>query len=268
MSSKKIYYINSANRIEGSGSDFSYCLSIPIHSNFTYCSVIQASIPKSYYLVQENQNTFTLDENGTEYTITMPIGNYNRSSFIIKLQSLLNDIGSWTYVVTAPDTSNGDPETGKLTYSVSGNGGVQPKFIFTLYLYETMGFNKNSTVSFVGNSLTSSNVINLQKESTLFIHSDLANNDTDNILQDVYTEDSSDYGRIIYRNTDLEKNSKQITTLDNVYRFYLTDENGLSINLNGLSWQMTIILYDDSQKRTNDMIQQYIKYKVVKDGNK
>jgi uncharacterized protein YcfL len=132
-----------------------------------------------------------------------------------------------------------------------------------------LGFDKNSSNSFVANVLTSDNVINLQKESTLYIHSDLVNNDDDNVLQDIFTSNSSDYGRITYVNPDIRLNSKRITTIDNVYRFYLTDENGLDINLNGLNWQMTLVLFNEVKKvassdstRTNEMIRNYIKFKV------
>jgi hypothetical protein len=114
---KKVYYINSTNKINGTHSNFLYKVSIPPNASFTHCSLIQASIPKSYYLVQETQNTFTLDENGTTYTITIPVGNYTRASFVTQLSTQLNATGDWTYVVSVPDTNGGDPETGLITFT-------------------------------------------------------------------------------------------------------------------------------------------------------
>lgn len=259
---KQLYYINSLNRQSGTNSNFQYKIQLPSDANFTHCSVIQASIPKSYYLVQDGQNTFTLKENTNEFTITIPIGNYSRTSFVSKLATLLNASGAFTYTVTVPNPNNGEPETGKITYSVSGNSGVQPQFIFTTYVYEILGFDINSTNTFVGDTITSTNVINLQKENTIFIHSDMVTNQDDNILQDIFTSNTSDYGNIIYNNHDLNLNSKKISTLDNTYHFYLTDENGQEINLNGRNFQMTLLLYklDD----TNELIKRYIKYKVTK----
>ncbi len=260
MLNKKIFYINSESRDEGTDSDFLFSLPV-FGDDYTHCSLLQCSIPKSYYLIQDNFNTFTLDENGTEFTITIPKGNYSRTSFQTQIQTQLNAVGAYTYTVSVPDTTAGNPETGKFTFTVSGNGGIQPIFTFTSFLYEPMGFEAKSSNAFVGDSLESVNVINLQKENTLFIHSDLCTNGDDNVLQEIYTNNTSDYGNIIFLNSNVQESSKRITTIDNVYRFYLTDENGQAIDLNGRNWVMSLMLYKPNNKM-EEMVKKYIQWKV------
>ena len=117
---------------------------------------------KSYYLVQSGQNTFTLVEGTSNAIITIPVGNYSRSSFQIQLQSLLNSSSphSWTYAISIPNTLiTGD--TGLYTYTVTGNSS-QPQFIIGSYLYEQLGFNANTTYMFSSGTLTSVNVVKFQ----------------------------------------------------------------------------------------------------------
>ena len=71
------------------------------------------------------------------------------------------------------------------TWTVSNNSGVQPRFIFTDYLYEQFGFEPNSSYVFTANTLTSINVVKFQLEDSVFIHSDIATNGSDNVLQEI-----------------------------------------------------------------------------------
>ena len=101
-------------------------------------------------------------------------------------------------------------------------------------MFEIMGFDIGSTNVFIGDSLKSSTVINLQKENSVFIHSDLCSNGTDNILQDIYASDISDFGNVIFQNTEVEASSKKLTTNNNnIAHFHLTNEDGNAIDLNG-----------------------------------
>src|SRR5690606_31114244 len=107
--------------------------------------------------------------------IVVPVGNYTRKSFASTIQSLLttNSPNGYTYTVTYP-TSSTVPDTRKYTYTVSNNGGVQPIFTFVTSndLWDHMGFASGSTNTFVANTLSSTQVINLQKENTIYLHPD------------------------------------------------------------------------------------------------
>jgi hypothetical protein len=148
ITNKRLFYIDSHNRINGTHSDFLYQLDYK-DEDYDYCVVLQASIPKSYYLVQSGQNFFTLEENGMPVNITIPIGNYSRMSFQTCLQSLLNSSSPnhWTYSISITNSlTTGD--TGLFTYNVTGNGGVQPEFVIGNYLYEQLGFNPDTNYTF------------------------------------------------------------------------------------------------------------------------
>jgi len=264
VSDSKLFYINSRNRVSGSDSDFLYQIQMPPDSKFNQCCVLQACIPKSYYLIKESES-FTLTEDGKSINITLPVGNYTRKSLSSVLQSLLtlNSPNGYTYAVTYPNLST-IPDTGKYTFLVTGNSGVQPIFTFstTNDLWDHMGFVSGSTNNFVGSSLTSTNVINLQKESTLYIHSDMVNNGDDNILQEVFSVQNSDYSSIVFQQQSVEGYSKSITTnTNNVYRFYLLDEDGNAIDLNGQNFVFTLLMY--RKNNVYDVIKQFLKLKTI-----
>src|SRR5690625_6031779 len=116
LRTKKLYYINSRNRVNGSNENFTYKIELPTPNHFDHVCVMQAVIPKSYYLVQEGQNTFTVTiyvkvsgvvHPGAPHVITVPPGNYTRRTFQNVLQSLLNTIGSAIdFTITFPEKQN------------------------------------------------------------------------------------------------------------------------------------------------------------------
>ena len=48
---------------------------MPPHSEFNYVSVLAASIPKSYYMIESGYNTFILQDNQSQVNITLQAGN-------------------------------------------------------------------------------------------------------------------------------------------------------------------------------------------------
>ena len=130
--------------------------------------MVSANIPKTYYAIATPKNTFILVENSTQITITVTPGTYNRNAFAYYLASLLTlcSLNNWTYTVNIPNTNTG-PETGYYYFAVTGNGASQPAFIFeNIGINQQLGFNSNSTNTFVGNVLTSVNVTNLTAETS------------------------------------------------------------------------------------------------------
>lgn len=261
---KKIYYINSRNRVSGNDNDFIAILDMK-QFDPTHCVVLQANIPKSYYMIQDGLNTFTLTEEDVNVaTITIPAGNYTRTNFRTALTALLND-GSpngYTYVVTTPTTSVGG-DTGKYTFTCVGNT-LQPKFTLsaTGNIYETMGFEPGE-ISFVGGSLESTNVIKLAREDTIVIHSDMVGGFANNVLQEVYTIDNTDFTNIVYENHAPHLYEKKMDNSNhNTYRFYLMNEDGVPVDLNGLNWSMTIACY--KKDHTNAFIRGFMKWRMAK----
>jgi len=264
IANQTIFYINSKNRVSGTDSDFLYQIDITKENKYNKVCALQVSIPKSYYLIQNGEH-FILEEGKVQVNIQVTPGNYTRKSFAATIQSFLNSLSpnGWIYAITYQNSST-QYDDGKYTFTVSGNSS-QPSFIFDSdhNLYENMGFDIGSTNTFVADTLKSTNVINLQKESTLYLHSDMVNNGNDNVLQEVFASDSSDYSTIVFQQKDVEAYSKDtITNKNNVYRFYLTDENDFPINLNGLNLNVTIVLYE--KNNIYEMIKQFLKLQILK----
>ena len=246
---KRIFYVNSRNRLTGTDSDFSYKLDM-IDLKSDRVVLLACNIPKSYYLIQDGENTFTLQEGVSTATITITPANYSRTQLKNVLQTALNTSSptSYTYAISVPLTTIG--ETGLYTFSVSGNGGVQPSFIFTdNNIFEVLGFDINSTNNFSADALVSTNVIKLQKEDTIFIHSDICTNGDDNILQEIYATSSSTFGNIVYHTPDSNAYSKILTSNNNnIFHFWLSNEDNEAINLNGQNWSFTLMVFKEDDR--------------------
>ena len=267
IETKKTFYINSHYRLTGKSSNFTYYIPILPTDDFDHVSLLQATIPKSFYTVRINLNTFTLQEGTQQVTITVPIGNYSRRSLQATVQSLLNAASpnGITYQISWPDTSSAS--TGKYTFTCSNVGGIQPVFIFQTNMYKQLGFDSGSTNSFVNFSLTSTNVINLQPDPLLYLHSDVCSNSNanDNILQEIYVAaGSADFSNIHWENYDLEAYSKKLVTKNKqIYSFQILDGDGIEVDLHGVDISLTLVFY--KKNPYFDMMKNYIKYILHKE---
>ena len=229
------------------------------------CAVLQAVIPKSYYAVQDGYNTFTLDESGTPATVTIPIGNYNRISLKNVVTGLLNSASpnGWTYTISI-DSSNVSEDTGKYTFT-SSSAGSSIQFDPLNNVHSLLGFRSGSLNTFVGVGpyiLVSDYVCKLYKDDVIYIHSDLVD-DHKQILQEVYSSDQPGYSNVSFHNYAIKEYSKTIRNSNTSYRFWLS--NGRErLNLNGLPWRMTIVLYWEDN--TNELFRDYMKIGLLKNG--
>lgn len=248
IANSRILHINSANRTGGTNSSFTYSFNLATDEEYDRCCVLQASVPISYYLVQDGYNTFTLQEGVSTATITVPAGNYNSRSFMTVVSGLLNTASpnGFTYAMTMNNTFS-NVDDGKIYYSVSGNAGVQPDFILAENCYEQLGFNANSSVSFSSDSLISTNVINFIPEQTLYLFSSLvktSKNNSNGILQELVASNDVPYSCITYKAVDVEAYSKEISnSKTNSFTLLLQNENGQNIDLNGRNMILSILLY-------------------------
>ena len=268
-----IFIVDSSQALTGTAGNFTYILNFPKNKEYTHVCLLQAILPKSYYLVTAPFNTMTLSEPGmSPVTVTITPGNYNAISWttLIAAQLTAASPHGWTYTITFPKSIS-QIDTGLFTYTVAGNGGVQPSFISaantTSTVYEQFGFSASSTNTFVGNNLISSNVIKFQLEDTLFIHSDLSyNNDQStfsDVLQEIYSSSTPTFTNIIYQNSGaVEAYSKiLLNNKNNVYHFSVTDEHGLPINFNGLNCVFTILLY--KKENLANVVKKYLQRSVL-----
>jgi hypothetical protein len=268
IANHRIYYLDSHNRVSGTHSNFTIKVEIPTTEQFDRVVVLSAVIPRSYYLVQSPYNTFTLRENSIDTTITIAEGNYSYSMFKTYLINLLNSSSSqsWTYNILTPTTTQ--PQTGKYTFSVTGNGLLQPTFIFpsTTKIFEQLGFDNDSTNTFIANTLTSTNVVRFLLEDTLYIHSNITSGLNDDILQEIFTSGTSDFSSIKFQNfSPIEYSKPMLPSKNNSYRFTLTDEDAREINLNGLNIVITLLVYKNEDYF--GMQKDFIKYQLLQKNN-
>jgi len=233
------YYINSENRISGSSSDFIYRLVIPEGGYFDSVCVLSVSIPLSFYLIRSPYNTMILQEGMTSALITVPEGNYSARSFITDFTLLLNAASpnGWIYSMSL------DSKLAKYNYSVTGNSGIQPKFILSNHLGDQTGFNLDSTNTFVDDTLISDNVLNFVSTNCLYLHSNMVADKT-SILQEVFSNNTVPFSFITWSCPDVDLYSKLlVSNKDNSFSFTLTDEHGSVIDLNGQNIQFTLLLF-------------------------
>src|SRR5665647_1604695 len=158
---------------------------IPTHEVFTHVCVVDASIQKSYHLVQAGYNTFTILENAVPRTITLTPACYSATVFATEMKARLNTgaPAGWIYDMKKPSAAM--PSTGKWTYTVTGNA-TQPSIVTTSNVYEQLGFNANSTYPFVAGTWVSTNVMKMQSEDALYIHSDIVTDGGRHTAGDIY----------------------------------------------------------------------------------
>lgn len=251
------FTINSSQRIEGSDNRFSYKIEIPKDRKYDRVCLLNAIIPKSYYLIQENDNSFILQENNVDINIQMPPGNYNRRSFQIVVQNLLNNksLNGWTYEISYP-SSYDQPDDGiyHFTVNMKNTQGTSAIIMTQDAIHEQFGFHPDSINMFVDNKLKSSHVVKFNSEDCLYLHSDICSNHSNDsnasdILQVIFAGSSGNFSNINYNCSDVQAFSKPLSTSQsNVYKFNISNEDGHPINLNGLNIVLTILVFknDDS----------------------
>lgn len=275
------FTIDSKDRITGTDASFTYRLEIFEPEKITHVVLTQASIPRSFYNVQSTFNSFqlySLDLPGPSNTVTLSLtpANYTRTTLRKVLQTTLNDAANtyglgYTFAITVDASTIGD--RGKYIFTLSSTPANLPEIRFDAgpNLHEIMGFDLSANYPFTtdanGTSLTSVNVTNLQSESTLFIRSNICQNDNDNILQSIYTTQTPGFGAIGYLCPDVLAYSRRFSKANsNIYNFEITDEDGVIIEMNGLNIIFDIILYtyDD----TNELLKSFMKSVLLEFGKK
>lgn len=236
-------FISSNNRISGTDGNFQ---SSPIDlgiNNYDSVCVSQASIPRSFYNIPNGYNSFTLKEGLLTASVVIPVASYNRINLQIVLQNRLNasSPNGWLYTVSYPNKAT-QGDTFKYTITVTGNTS-QPQLIFTDGMFRQLGFNSNSTNTFVANTLTSSNCINLAFSNRLYIKSNICNG-TD-VLQEISSYGTYPILGICYfEQAEYDLNTREYNKdSSNSWTFVL--ENGFSeqLDLNGISWSVGLVFY-------------------------
>jgi hypothetical protein len=243
-----IINFNSKDRVSGSNSNFN---SLPVdlgNNTFDTVCVVQASIPKSFYNMPTGYNTFTLRENATSVTVTIPRGSYNR----INLQSVLAGLltaaspNGLTYTVSYPASTVAD--TFHYTFTVN-SAVIAVQFIFAdTSPNRQLGFEIATytfTVGIGSSSLESENSLNLSYILRAFIKTDLVVNATDSILEEILNFGSYPASSVVhYQQYDFDMNSRALSLGNkNSWNFVIQDAFGQEIDLNGIPWAFSVVFY-------------------------
>lgn len=256
---------NSKDRTSGNASSFT---SMPTDiglNTFDSVVLLASSIPKSWYNMPSNYNTFTLTEKSVNTTITITPGNYNKINLATKLATLLTagsvTLGNnWTYTVTYPAPT--EPDDFKYTFNVSGNGAFQPSFTFsTISPERQLGFEQSTTYTFVANALKSVNALNLAYVLRIFLKSNICDIAQDGVLAEFQNVGSFPSQSVIYyQETEIDVNTKVFNkTNSNSWNFSIVDSFDRIIDLNGISFSFTLCFFQRSDThelhRTDLLIQ-------------
>ena len=233
--SKDLVYVNSAYRTQGNSHDFIIDLSQQIKPNNDYDSIclLNFTCPKSYYLIDEQNNGFIVNEGLTQTIINIPSGNYDFITLRATLQTLLQAC-TFTYTVFANQIS------GKYEFTVSNNTS-QPEFQFiTDSPHKVLGFEVGN-YTFSANSLIGPNIVNFQRTNTLELCSDIVKK---SIFASII-QNSPDFSNITYTEFNASLASQELIKNNiNAVRFYLLDGNtGKPLLLNGLNFSFTFCIY-------------------------
>lgn len=251
-------YINSKYRLNPAtetSSDFTYEIKLE-NKNYNHFCVQSISIPKSYYCFHQPHTQFQLREDNVNYTITLAQGNYSFQLLKTELQNLLNEAtsSSYTYVMSIPNSS--EVQTGRLTFTISGNSGVQPSLIFpNTDLAQILGF-LPGTYTFSGDQLTSPNIVQLQKNENLLLCSSLIKGSLSSkpVICQIYMGDVPDFSIKNWYCPDIQGYSRPLSHHAGVYKFQILDRDGEVINLNGINIGLNILFFE--KDNTSELLKQ------------
>lgn len=265
---KQIYYLSSENQLNENTNFFTANIQVPTDNRFNRITVMQVSIPISYWLIESGLNTFILVEGPLQRTITIPAGNYNQQSFTSVVAALLtsNSPHGLTYTITFEDAFV-TQQTGLYTFTANSIA-FAISFVFnsTNSINEQFGFDVGATAVFTpgatNSTLRSENVCQFVPENTVFIHSPLCGDENGDILQEVYNQSNPPFGYISWLNPAPLAYSKILKNnrVRNVSLSF-SNERNLPIYFNGCNVTITLMLYRDNWDFYN-MIANYIHFKL------
>lgn len=280
----EVIIINSANRLNGNGSNFNIDINYEEDEGYDRCSLIRIAIPKSYYLIDADllENTFTLQINAWTTTITLANGVISRNDFRLILEEYLNDAldvagcpvtdvnalwrvtnaGAYDLTTTSYTTEllllDEHFDDGLYLYSLHATDvGLTVSFILgsTEFPAKIMGVLPSTTISFTEATTggthhyygKSSLPVNFEKYDVMYLRSNIIGEKYNLNLIEIFTSGSDYFGSIIFENTGIRANSRKFNNHIKNASFSLVDKNENNIDLNGSDIVFSVLLYRDQR---------------------
>lgn len=267
------FLIDSKDRTSGTNSNFHINVKLKKDNSYNMISLVHAGVPKSYYNIDSQNNTFTLTENGSSTTVTLTPGDYTSSTFPAHLEyqldaaSLVIDASNpWTYSATFDSTTHKLTITSTehasrtmTTNSITFSGFNNP--------FLCCGFHQDSINSFTVNTGTGTLVSDypccFERTKYITIKSNIAHNEGNDhhdsaILARIPVPQTSFNSVITYDVPELIDSSRRLANnRSNSYSFALCDDFDRELNLNHRSWFLTLFVYEYNEvpKKQNEEIE-------------
>ena len=209
---------------------------------YTSVALLSAEIPCSFYNININNQVLKYTVNSVGYTLTVPEGNYNATSFITAFLAQFN-AGGHAHTISMAFNKL----TGKITTTKVG-GAFSIIYLSTgSTICEVLGL--LSTVNYtITTTLSHPYMLNLLGVKKLKIMSpsfsmdshDSAGQTSGTLLQTIPVTMPS-YSLITYQNTSTVMNRLKNKTINEI-EIQIRDENNNLIDFNNVYWDMSIVL--------------------------
>lgn len=136
--------------------------------NVAAVKILEATIPFTYYVIHSSNDTFTLNESGNSYTITIPDGSYTSSELVNELKTQLDaaaaaGVFTVTYSAITMKFTIASTVNFFLTFGSAGNNGLTNARL-------VLGFNAGASGAAAA-SVTAPNVAQLNGPPYLYLNS-------------------------------------------------------------------------------------------------
>lgn len=230
-----LHYISSD---EGTGTPGDFLITMHIPATHDRISLIAASIPKSYYLINSSDNTFHIGA----VTYTIPIGNYSLSKLVAALNTLTTAIFTWAVSSTTSKITVTNATAGQLTMTLNS------------HIQRLTGFGASTVVAASPGTQTSVNMPNLNRTNQIWILCDQCVDQSalqiGSLLHNCYMSETQPLSYARYDNPAPDLTSKRLITWEanapaNLiksvtahYRFF--DVTETPIDFNGVSVELVV----------------------------
>lgn len=116
-----------------------------IYQNVKCTSLFSAQLFTSDYVINSNNNSFSITKSSTIYTCTLTRGNWSAASYATQLQTDLNNVANWTSNPSLTFTVTYSASTNK--YTISAGSVFNLNFNTSFKLANKLGFSRQQTTS-------------------------------------------------------------------------------------------------------------------------
>ena len=213
--------------------------------------------PVSFYIINSTNNVLSITLTSITYVLTVPVGNYNVTSFISYLTTALASLTSTTFTITMNDINN------ILTIT---NSNFEFSINSTSTIYQIMGFkqatsytssNKSLTLPFTVN-FSGLNSFNIQIENIKTSNLDSYDNCISNIIAVVPVNADANETLYYEKRNDFEFDVRE--SIIDYFEVQLLDDKNNYLDLNNQHFNLTLQInfirdvIDDSDLKFNDIV--------------